>query len=55
MVSRGLLQVGVTLYAGRVLSKVLRDAGAQPGHLRVRCELSSMNGERMLDVSGCHC
>lgn len=30
MVSRGLLQVDVTLYAGRVPSAVLREAGAQP-------------------------
>lgn len=55
MVSRGLLQVGVTLYAGRVPSAVLREAGAQLGHLRVRWKLSSMNGERMLDVGGRRC
>lgn len=55
MVSQSLLQVGVTLYAGRVPSAVLREAGAQPGHLRVRWKLSSTNGERMLDVGGCHC
>lgn len=54
MVNRGLLPVGVTLYAGRVPSAMLREAGAQPGHLRVRCELSSTNGE-MLDVGGRRC
>lgn len=55
MVSRGLLQVDVTLYAGRVPSAVLREAGAQLGHLRVRWKLSSTNGERMLDVGGRCC